>query len=347
MSDDIHQLRNRETGPNIVVIGGGTGLSTMLRGLKQYTKNLTAIVTVADNGGGSGVLRRDMGMPPPGDIRHCMEALANVEPVMQQLLKYRFTEGQLMGQSFGNLILAALNGITGSFEEAVTQMSAVLAITGRVLPVTSADVQLEAVFENGARIVGESEIFACKKEQDCRIAHVSLIPEDATPTKAAIDAICEADLILLGPGSLYTSIIPNLLVDGITDAIAQSSALKIYICNIMTQEGETEGYTAGDHLEALFTHGMSGMIDICLANSTPPVDIDLLEKYQREDAIPLVIDESRIIGMGLQCIQYPVSSEDGDYARHDPDRLADAVMELYQQRAVRIFHGENSYIIEE
>ncbi len=172
----LPSLQQWERGPKIVAVGGGTGLSTMLRGLKKYTKNLTAIVTVADDGGGSGMLRRDIGMPPPGDIRHCMEALANTEPIMERLLTYRFTEGTLAGQSFGNLILAALNGVTGSFEEAVSQMSQVLAITGRVIPVTSADVQLEAVFENGARVVGESKIYNCKKEQDCRIDHVQPDP---------------------------------------------------------------------------------------------------------------------------------------------------------------------------
>lgn len=168
---DTYALQQWERGPRIVAIGGGTGLSTMLRGLKKYTRNLTAIVTVADDGGGSGRLRQDLGMPPPGDIRHCMEALANTEPVMEKLLTYRFTDGSLSGQSFGNLLLAALHGVTGSFEEAVTQMSHVLAITGQVIPVTSADVQLEAVFENGARVVGESQIAAVKKEQDCRIHH--------------------------------------------------------------------------------------------------------------------------------------------------------------------------------
>lgn len=197
MLEPIPNSQQWERGPRIVAIGGGTGLSTMLRGLKNYTRNLTAVVTVADDGGGSGILRRDMGMPPPGDIRHCMESLANVEPIMQRLLTYRFTEGALAGQSFGNLILAALNGVTGSFEEAVSQMSQVLAITGRILPVTSADVQLEAVFENGARVVGESKISSFKKEQDCRIAHVALAPGSGPPpSRAALQAIREADLIL-------------------------------------------------------------------------------------------------------------------------------------------------------
>ena len=346
MPDTIPNLHQWERCPKITAIGGGTGLSTMLRGLKKYTKNLTAVVTVADDGGGSGVLRRDIGMPPPGDIRHCMESLANVEPIMERLLTYRFQEGSLAGQSFGNLILAALNGVTGSFEEAVAQMSQVLAITGRILPVTSADVQLEAVFENGARVVGESKISSFKKEQDCRIAHVALLPERPAALPAALQAIREADLILMGPGSLYTSVIPNLLVEGVVEAICRSEALKIYVCNIMTQEGETEGYTAADHVDALLSHGAPGLVDLCLANSAP-VRPGLVEKYREEDAAPILVDRERIRAMGLELEEYPVASEGGDYARHDPDRLAAAVLDVYRRRAVRIFRGEQRYIIEE
>ena len=346
MPDTIPNLHQWERGPKITAIGGRTGLSTMLRGLKKYTKNLTAVVTVADDGGGSGVLRRDIGMPPPGDIRHCMESLANVEPIMERLLTYRFQEGSLAGQSFGNLILAALNGVTGSFEEAVAQMSQVLAITGRILPVTSADVQLEAVFENGARVVGESKISSFKKEQDCRIAHVALLPERPAALPAALQAIREADLILMGPGSLYTSVIPNLLVEGVVEAICRSEALKIYVCNIMTQEGETEGYTAADHVDALLSHGAPGLVDLCLANSAP-VRPGLVEKYREEDAAPILVDRERIRAMGLELEEYPVASEGGDYARHDPDRLAAAVLDVYRRRAVRIFRGEQRYIIEE
>ena len=339
-------LHQWERGPRIVAIGGGTGLSTMLRGLKKYTQNLTAIVTVADNGGGSGALRQDLRIPPPGDIRHCMEALANTEPIMEKLLTYRFTDGSLTGQSFGNLILAALNGVTGSFEEAVTQMSHVLAITGRVIPVTSADVQLEAVFENDARVVGESQIADFKKQQDCRIHHVNLIPRNPKATPAALEAIGEADLILLGPGSLYTSVIPNLLVEGVARAIAQAAAPKLYVCNIMTQDGETEGYTAADHLEALLVHGAPGLLDLCLAN-TAPVDPGLLEKYREEDAAPLNVDRERIARLGLELVERPVASERGSYARHDPDRLARANLEIYRRRAMRIFRGERRYILEE
>lgn len=346
MLEAIPNTQLWERGPKIVAIGGGTGLSTMLRGLKKYTKNLTAVVTVADDGGGSGMLRRDIGMPPPGDIRHCMESLANTEPIMQRLLTYRFSDGVLAGQSFGNLILAALNGVTGSFEEAVRQMSQVLAITGQVIPVTSADVQLEAVFENGTRVVGESKICDFKKQQDCRIHHVNLIPEKPQPLPSALEAIREADLILLGPGSLYTSVIPNLLVEGVPQAIAQSDALKIYICNIMTQDGETEGYTAADHVQALMNHGAPGMVDLCLANCAP-VPENLLGRYEEEGAVPLVVDKERIAAMGLELVEREVARDEGDFARHDPDKLAEAVLDIYRQRAMRIFRGKNRYIIEE
>ncbi|MEG0824565.1 MAG: YvcK family protein [Oscillospiraceae bacterium] len=321
-----------ENGPKIVALGGGNGLSTMLRGLKTHTKNLTAIVTVADDGGGSGVLRQDLGMPPPGDIRNCMQALANVEPVMEQLLGYRFTEGSLRGQAFGNLLLAALNGISPSFDQAVARMSEVLAISGRVLPVTNADVALEATFENGTHVVGESIIAQFKKEQDCRITKVRLLPEHPAALPQTLEAIGEADLIILGPGSLYTSVIPNLLVDGVVEAICRSKALKMYICNIMTQDGETEGMTASDHVAALLNHSAPGLLDVCLANSAE-VRPGLLERYRQEDAIPIVVDPEGIRGQGVEPIQRPLASETLDYARHSAVRLAAAVMEIYEEKA--------------
>ena len=332
-------------GPKIAAIGGGTGLSTMLRGLNNYTDRLTAIVTVADDGGGSGVLRREMGILPPGDVRQCMQALANTEPVMEQLLGYRFPEGQLKGQSFGNLLLAALNGMAGSFEEAVAMMGQVLAISGRVLPVTNADVQLEAVFENGTRVVGESHIFNAKKQQDCRIHHVSLVPERPKALPDALRAISEADLILLGPGSLYTSVIPNLLVDGVADTIRASHAQKFYICNIMTQDGETEGYTAADHLAALLRHGTADMVELCLANSSP-IPPELAERYRAEGAEALTVDRERIAQMGVELVERPLASPSGDFARHDPDALASAVLDIYRARAVHIYGGSESYRIE-
>lgn len=323
-----------EFGPRIVAIGGGTGLSTMLRGLKGCTKNLTAIVTVADDGGGSGMLREDLGMPPPGDIRHCMEALANAEPIMAELLSYRFPKdsGSLGGQSFGNLLLAALNGISESFDQAVTRMSQVLAISGRILPVTNADVRLEATFENGTAVVGESKICAFKKAQDCRIENVRLLPEHPAALPESLKAIREADMILLGPGSLYTSIIPNLLVDGIAEAVCASDALKIYICNIMTQDGETEGMTASDHVAALLRHSSARLVDICLCNSAA-VRQGLLERYQEEDAAPIVVDREAVEALGVELVVRPMASESSDYARHSVARLSAAVMELYQERA--------------
>lgn len=319
-------------GPAVVAVGGGNGLSAILRGLKLYTQDLTAIVTVADDGGGSGVLREDLGMPPPGDIRNCMEALANTEPLMQRLMSYRFAEGRLAGQAFGNLLLAALDGISDSFDQAVTRMSEVLAITGRILPVTNSNVQLEATFENGTSVCGESKIFAFKKEQDCRIHHVRLLPENPPALPAALEAIRRAEVILLGPGSLYTSVIPNLLVDGIADAIRESKALKIYICNIMTQDGETEGMSAADHVSALLEHGGAGLINMCLCNSAP-VSPGLLERYSAEDAEPMQISRREIELLGVELVTRPLTDERSEFARHSGVKVAEAVMELHRQRA--------------
>ena len=332
-------------GPKIVAIGGGTGLSTMLRGLKRHTNNLTAIVTVADDGGGSGVLRQELGMLAPGDIRNCLEALANVEPLMGELLHYRFTEGSLRGQSFGNLFLAALYGISGgSFDVAVGRMSQVLAITGRVLPVTTSNVQLEAEFENGTRVLGESKISYCKKREDCRIRQVRLLPEHPPALQAALDAIAQADMILLGPGSLYTSIIPNLLVEGIAGAIAASGALKVYVANVMTQEGETEGYTNADHIRAIFQHSLPGLFQLCLVNSAN-IPQEVLARYAREGAEPVRCDKAECARLGVELAKSPVSAVRDGYVRHDPELLAAALLELHARRSVRIA-GLGRYRIE-
>ncbi len=322
----------RRKGPAIVALGGGHGLSAILRGLKLFTDDLTAIVTVADDGGGSGVLREDLGMPPPGDIRNCMEALADTESLMQQLLAYRFPDGRLAGQAFGNLLLAALDGVCDSFDQAVARMSEVLAITGRILPVTNANVQLEASFENGTSVRGESKISAAKKEQNCRIHHVRLLPEHTPALPAAVEAIREAEVVLLGPGSLYTSVIPNLLVDGISEAIADSPALKIYVCNIMTQDGETEGMTAQEHLSALLEHGLPRMVDLCLFNSDP-ISQELLERYSVEDAEPMRVDRKEIELLGAEVVYRPLMDMDCGYARHSGVKVAQAVVDLYHQRA--------------
>ena len=325
----------KEHGPRVVVIGGGHGLSTMLRGLKHYTENLSAVVTVADDGGGSGMLRQDLGMPPPGDIRNCMEALANTEPLMSELLHYRFTEGTLAGQSFGNLFLAAMNGISPSFDVAVSRMSEVLALTGRVLPVTTADVQLQAEFENGATVVGESKIFYCKKREDCRIRQVRLIPEDSRALPEALSAIAEADMIVLGPGSLYTSIIPNLLVGGIVEAICASDALKVYVCNVMTQEGETEGYTVSDHIRAIFEHSSQGLFHLCLTNSSP-IPKGVAARYAEEGAELLRCDKEACEALGVEIVNRPVATVKNGYVRHHPGHLARELILLHAERSVRI-----------
>ena len=293
-----------EQGPRVTVIGGGTGLSTLLRGLKLYTKNLTAVVTVADDGGGSGVLRHDLGMLPPGDVRSCLEALANTEPLMQRLMHYRFTEGTLAGQSFGNLFLAALSEILPSFDQAVESLSQILAITGRVLPVTNENV-------------------------------VRLRPGGAQALPAALEAIREADMVILGPGSLYTSIIPNLLVGGVVEAIMQSGALKVYVCNVMTQAGETEGYTAADHIRALFDHARPGLFDICLTNDSP-IPRSIAERYLTEGAEPLLCDREACEALVVEVVCRPVVSVENNLVRHNPGHLARELMALHAERNMRL-----------
>jgi len=290
---------------------------------------------MADDGGGSGVLRHDLGMLPPGDIRNCMEALANCEPIMSQLMHYRFTDGSLAGQSFGNLFLAALDGIMPSFDAAVSSLSTVLAITGRVLPVTNESVQLEATFENGAKVVGESCIGAAKMQQHCRISQIRLLPEHPKALPAALSAISEADMILLAPGSLYTSIIPNLLVDGVVDAIRASDALKIYVCNVMTQPGETEGYTVSDHIRALYKHSVPELFHICLVNSMPIPPL-VAKNYADLGAEVMLCDQSVCEAMGVEIISRPISTIDSGRVRHNPGHLARELMQLHAQRSMRV-----------
>ena len=325
----------RAYGPKIAAIGGGHGLSNLLRGLKEYTPNISAIVTVADDGGGSGMLRQDLGMPPPGDIRNCCEALANTESVLKDLMHYRFTEGALAGQSFGNLLLAALNGISPSFDAAVARMSQVLAITGRVLPVTTANVRLEAIFENGASVVGESVISKYKKRVDCRISHVRLLPENPKALPAALKAIKEAELIVLGPGSLYTSVIPNLLVDGIVKAVRRSKAMKIYVCNVMTEDGETEHYTVADHIAAIFEHSAPGLFPLCLVSSSR-IPKTVAARYALEGAAPIVLDAERCQKLGVEVVSRPLSTVREGRVSHHFQRLAREILFLYSERAFRV-----------
>ena len=318
--------------PRVTVIGGGTGQSTMLRGLKRYTPRITAIVTVADDGGGSGVLREELGMLPPGDVRNCICALANAESTMEQLMNYRFHEGRLTGQSLGNLMIAALDDLTGSFEEAVHRISDVLAITGRVLPVSNENVSLVAEFDDGSSVVGESKIYGVKHGTDKRIERVRLVPERPAAVPAAIDAILNTDLLVIGPGSLYTSIMPNLITDGVARAVAESKALKVYVLNVMTQDGETEGYTASDHIRALFDHSGQRLFDLCLANSLPIPD-RLRALYAAEGAEPVELDVEELQKMGVETFHAPIAEFTEQHVRHNPDALARELMWIYRARA--------------
>ena len=314
---------NNET--KVVVIGGGTGLSTMLRGLKQYTSHITAIVTVGDDGGGSGKLREDLGMLPPGDIRNCILALADTEPLMEDLLQYRFTEGSLKGQCFGNLFLAAMAGISENFEDAVQKMSSVLAVKGKVLPVTLDDMKLVAELENGETIEGESKIPSEVIVRETRIKKLAIKPIDAKPLEEAIKAINNADVIIMGPGSLYTSIIPNLLVKGIPEAICNNPAKKAYISNVMTQPGETDGFKVSNHLKVLMDYGVAGNIDYVIANNgiIPP---DIKEKYAKENAELVVLDYENISNLNVNVIEADLIKITKRYVKHNAEKLAELIM---------------------
>jgi len=320
--DVLFERRLLQSGPRVVVIGGGTGLSTLLRGLKHYTSNITAIVTVSDDGGSSGRLRGDMGILPPGDIRNCVLALADTEPLLESLFQYRFKGGELEGHSFGNLLIAAMTSITGDFQLAVKEFSKVLAVRGRVLPVTTTDIRLVAELNDGSVVVGESNVGHC----GCNIRALRLEPENAEPLPEVLQAIADADAVILGPGSLFTSVIPNLLVKGMSQAIARSAATKIYICNVMTQPGETSQFTASSHVDALQRLANARVIDYVLVNTTR-IRQDLLAKYRAQEAIPVAIDMSKLNQLGVRVVADDLLHQD-TVVRHDPDKLARRVMRL-------------------
>ncbi|MFW5986410.1 MAG: gluconeogenesis factor YvcK family protein [Halanaerobiales bacterium] len=316
-----------EKGPRVVALGGGTGLSNLLRGLKHYTSNITAIVTVADDGGSSGKLRKELGMLPPGDIRNCLVALADAEPLMQELFQYRFSsEGHLVGHSFGNLFIASLTEVLGDFEEAVRESSKVLAIRGQVLPATNENVHLGAVYNDKTVKLGESVI----PDDDRKIERVFLQPSDCKPTADALEAIQEADIIVIGPGSLYTSIIPNLMVTGIPGAIKNSEACKMYICNVMTQPGETTDYTVGDHIRAINKHGGEDLFDYVVANKGRGTK-SLTRKYEKEGAYSVRIDKKEIEDQGVALVEGNLLSME-TYLRHDPDQLAEIIFRIAGSR---------------
>ncbi len=319
----IYRERYLKRGPKIVAIGGGTGLSTLLRGLKYYTSNITAIVTVSDSGGSSGRLRRDMGVLPPGDIRNCLVALAVSEPLMTELFQYRFKEGELKGHSFGNLLIAAMSDITGNFERAIWETSKVLSIRGRVLPSTLSSVTLCAEFEDGKIIKGEDKIPYYKK----KIKHLFIEPSEVYPLDEAIEAIYDAELIIFGPGSLYTSIISNLLVKGIPEAIREAKAPKVYVVNIMTQPGETDGYTASHHLRELLRYLNMDKIDYVFVNNGK-VDEGILARYEKEFAKLVKIDYNNLERYAKNVVLSNFVYMDKEVVRHNSSLLSEKIISI-------------------
>lgn len=322
-------LKDGRTGhiPRIVVIGGGTGLSVMLRSLKEKPLHITAIVTVGDDGGSSGILRSEMQIPPPGDIRNVLIALADAEPMLTKVLQHRFSSGNgLAGHTLGNLLLAAMKEITGDFVTGIKELSKVLAVRGRVLPAAEEAFVLKAELEDGRIIEGESQI----PRAGGRIKRVFIDAPKLRPLDEALEALAEADAILLGPGSLYTSVIPNLLVPGLSDAIVQSSALKIFVCNMMSQPGETDGYKVSDHIKAIYKHTGKPIFDYCIVNNGE-FHPDVLAKYAEQGAAPIQVDEEAIAL--LQCkiiadtfVQYRT------YFRHDSEKLGNHIVRLVEER---------------
>ncbi len=312
----------------IVVIGGGTGLSTILRGLKQHPFDITAIVTVADDGGSSGRLRDDYDIPPPGDVRNVIAALSDVEPLVEQMFQYRFSQSnQLGGHSLGNLMLTALTDITGDFNHAISEMSKVFNVHGKVVPAANKKVTLHAELMDGTNITGESKIPLARTP----IKRVYLEPEHLKPLPAAIHAIERADYILIGPGSLYTSIIPNLLVKGIGQEVARAKGEKIYIANLMTQRGETIHYSASQHIEAIHTHVGQSFIESILINATQfPSSVH--ENYREENAEPVLIDFEELEEMGIKVIQKEIARIQNGVVRHDAKNLADWLCEYTKQK---------------
>lgn len=325
--DLLYEQRLLVRGPRIVVIGGGTGLSTMIRGLKDYTSNITAIVTVADDGGGSGVLRETLKILPPGDIRNCLVAMAHTEPVMEELMQYRFKDGDLKGQNFGNLFIAAMTGISTSFEEAIKKMSDVLAVKGKVYPVTLEDVTLCAELSSGDIVRGESKIPEEASAKGEGISRVFLEPNNPKPLEDALYAIDNADCVLIGPGSLYTSILPNLVIEDIAKKVKATKAIKIYVSNIMTQIGETDGYNLSQHIEAISKHCKGNIIDIVIANNGK-IPERYYERYKADGQDMVDTDEENITS-NIEIIKEDlVYINDKELLRHDTYKLSSTIMKL-------------------
>lgn len=327
MIDVIYEKRFLSKGPKIVAIGGGTGLSTLLEGLKEYTANITAIVTVADEGGSSGRLRQEFGILPPGDIRNCLVSLAETPQLLRDLFQYRFQEGEgIKGHSFGNLFITAMTQVAGSFQDAIKESSIVLAIRGKVLPSSLLSLRIKADYIDGTTREGEDKIPANKSS----IKRLSLLPEDAVPNPEAITAVKEADIIIFGPGSLFTSVIPNLLIRDLREEICRRQIMKLYICNVMTQEGETDNYTASDHLRKIIAHTHKNLINCCLVNSGR-FSSELLTKYAKQNSFPVLFDHSRLKKMGVSVYEADIINRE-NYIRHDSFKTAREVIRIYNKR---------------
>lgn len=321
----MFQKRHSIRGPRVVVIGGGSGLSVLLHGLKEFTSNITAVVTVADDGGSSGRLRSQFDIPAPGDIRNCLVALAEAEPLMSDLFQFRFKEsGELEGHNFGNLFILAMLKVTGDFDKAIKESSKILAIRGRVVPSTLKKVTLVAHHTDGSQTSGESAISRARVP----IRRLMLEPQSCAASEDALSAIADAEAIVLGPGSLYTSILPNLLVEDVADAIARTSVPKIYICNVMTQPHETDHFTAFDHVNVLAEHTRPEILSHVILNSAP-IPAAVLERYAAEEAYPVANDSERIRALGYEVIEDPIISIK-DMVRHNSRRISKIILDLAQ-----------------
>jgi len=325
--DILFQKKQLGRGPKIVTVAGGTGLSVLLSGLKEYTSNITAIVTVADDSGSSGRIRQQFDILPPGDIRNCLVALADASTLMRDLFQFRFDQSsELAGHNFGNLFITVMTRLTGDFEKAIKETSKVLALRGQVIPSTLDNVSLAAQHKDGTITEGEDKIPKARLPID----KVYLKARGAScATPEAIKAIEEAQIIVLGPGSLYTSIIPNLLIKEITDSIVASGAIRIYVSNAMTQPGETDGYSASDHIKALIRHSHPRIVDYCILN-TGEISKDTLKRYAQDDSYAVVNDTKKIESMGYRIIEHDIIIAK-DVVRHDPLKLAKVILSFFEE----------------
>jgi uncharacterized cofD-like protein len=325
--DILYQKKQLSRGARIVTVGGGTGLSVLLSGLKNYTSNISAVVTVADSGGSSGRLRQQFDVLPPGDIRNCLVALADAPTLMQDLFQFRFDgNSEFSGHSFGNLFLTVMTRLTGDFEKAIKETSKVLALRGQVIPSTLGDVTLVAQYSDGSTVIGEDKIPKARKP----INFVSLTPEQPLATPDALKAIKEAQIIVLGPGSLYTSIIPNLLIKEISQEIAKSEAIKVYVCNVMTQPGETDGYSVSDHIKALLKHSHEQILDYCVVNNGVVPD-EILKRYSQDNSLLVVNDRKKIENLGYRVVEEDFTMIQDGVIRHDSEKLAKIILSFIEE----------------